>query len=280
MTTEDSITRSPPLPLVSLVTVISLLFSFSILAAAILLSQHLLPRSAPRQHLYLHTWHLFDFLIHTVFEGSFLYHSFFTYTALPPASSSGDYPHPASINTASETAFLGYSNRRYGAAHSTSPTALLWQEYARADARWANTDTNIISIELLTVFIAGPLALYICYLLQRQPQPSRSELFNTTTPSYTGEKTSSSSAAQLWFLIIILATGEIYGGFMTFAPEWMSGNTNLRTANWMYLWLYLLFFNGIWVVMPGWCLWVAWGEVKRAFGKRTEAVGVDVKKTR
>ncbi|KAL8781222.1 MAG: hypothetical protein Q9213_006115 [Squamulea squamosa] len=280
MTSEGSITSSPPPPLTTLVTVLSLLFSVFIFVAAIRLSQHLLPRSAPRRYLYLHTWHLFDFLIHIVFEGSFLYHSFFTYTALPPASSSGDYPHPASITTASKAAFLGYTNRRYGAAHSTFPTALLWQEYARADGRWANTDTNIISIELLTVFIAGPLALYICYLLQRQQHPAHGEPFNTTTTPDPSNKISSPSAAELWFLIIILATGEIYGGFMTFAPEWMSGNANLSTGNWMYLWLYLVFFNGIWVVMPGWCLWIAWGEVKQAFDKRTERADVEGKKTR
>lgn len=26
------------------------------------------------------------------------------------------------------------------------------------------------------------------------------------------------------FWMIVLATGEIYGGFMTFAPEWLTGN--------------------------------------------------------
>ncbi|KAL8895840.1 MAG: hypothetical protein Q9192_003408 [Flavoplaca navasiana] len=266
MTASGSITTSPPASLFSLSTALSLLLSLAILLAAILLSRHLLPRSSPRKYLFLHTWHLFDFLIHTIFEGSYLYHSFFSYTTLSPASLSSDYSHPASLTRSSRAIFLGHTDRRYGAAHSSSPTALLWQEYARADTRWANTDTNILSIELLTVLIAGPLACYICYLLQRQPLGR-----STNTDD---------NAAKLWFSIIVLATGEIYGGFMTFAPEWLSGNTSLSTGNWMYLWLYLVFFNGIWVVVPGWCLWVAWGEVKRAFAKRGEGEKLDGKKTR
>ncbi len=283
MTTSHSITNPSPAPsLISLTTVCSLLFSLALLLVAIFVSRHLLPRSAPREHLLLHTWHLFDFLIHTVFEGSFLYHSFFSYSTLPPASSSGDYPHPASLITSSKATFLGYAERRYGAAHSISPTAVLWQEYARADSRWGNTDTNIISIELLTVLVAGPLAFYVCYLLQRQPQPAQQGSSSSTTSadSARSNKNTNNNAAKLWFFITILATGEIYGGFMTFAPEWMSGNTSLSTDNWMHLWLYLVFFNGIWVVMPGWCLWIAWGKFKEAFDKGTESRELEGKKVR
>ncbi|KAL8681377.1 MAG: hypothetical protein Q9186_002520 [Xanthomendoza sp. 1 TL-2023] len=265
MTTTSS-SSSPSL--ISPTTLLSLLSSLTLLLLAILLSRRLLPRPTPSTHLYLHTWHLFDFLIHTLFEGSYLYHSFFTYTPLPP--SSNDYPHPASLGPSSSSqknqgSFLGHRNRRYGAAHSTSsPTALLWQEYARADTRWANTDTTIISIELLTVFIAGPLALYICYLLQRhQPHP----------PSRTRNDRAARSTnndARLWLPIIILATGELYGGFMTFAPEWLLGNPNLQTDNPMYLWLYLVFFNGLWVVMPLSCLWVAATEIGRAYERNED----------
>ncbi|KAL8669532.1 MAG: hypothetical protein Q9168_005876 [Polycauliona sp. 1 TL-2023] len=277
MAASASITTSYPSPapaapsLCSLTTVLSLLFSLAILFAAILLSRRLLPHASPRHYLLLHTWHLFDFLVHTIFEGSFLYHSFFSYTALPAASPSGDYPHPASLTSSGKAAFLGQAHRRYGAAHSSFPTALLWQEYARADTRWANTDTNIISIELLTVLIAGPLACYICYLLQTLRHPEVSSSTSNKTTAHHPKDDHSARAARLWFLVIVLATGEIYGGFMTFAPEWLSGNASLSTGHWMYLWLYLAFFNGIWIVMPGWCLWVAWREMSRAFaGKYRE----------
>lgn len=67
--------------------------------------------------------------------------------------------------------------------------ARLWQEYAKADKRWGGADLTIVSIELLTVFIAGPLAVYVCQLLRRQDR-----------------------SGKLWFWAIVLATGELYGG--------------------------------------------------------------------
>lgn len=61
--------------------------------------------------------------------------------------------------------------------------------------------------------------------------------------------------------MIVLATGELYGGWMTFCPEWLSGNPNLDTDNWMHLWLYLFFFNMLWVVIPAWILWEGYWNV-------------------
>ncbi|KAL8664560.1 MAG: hypothetical protein Q9202_002969 [Teloschistes flavicans] len=253
MSIHDQVTRSTnnsaAAALLSPTTVLSLSFLSLLVLVAVQLSYRLLPTPVARQTLLLHTWHLFDFLIHTIFEGSYLYHSFFTYAALATPPPPSDYPHPASVKS-NGVAFLGHAERTYGAAHSTHPTALLWQEYARADTRWARTDTNIISIELLTVFVAGPLALYICFLLQHQHRKGD---------------------ASPWFCMTVLATGEIYGGFMTFAPEWMTGNAHLNTGNWMHLWLYLVLFNGLWVAIPGWVLWVAYGELTEA-GRRQEEV--------
>ncbi|KAL8929492.1 MAG: hypothetical protein Q9208_001161 [Pyrenodesmia sp. 3 TL-2023] len=238
-------TTTSPTSLLSPTTIISLLSSLLILVLAISISRRVLPASSSRRTLLLHTWHAFDFLIHTIFEGSFLYHCFFSYTAYPAATS--DYPHPASLPTTSNApSWLGHKNRLYGAAHSTHPTALLWQEYSLADTRWAGSDPTVVSIELLTVLFAGPLAAYICFLLQK-PTPSPSE------------------RARTWFLMTMLATGEIYGGFMTFAPEWLTGCGSLDTEEWMHLWVYLIFFNGLWVVLPGWVLLVAWGEVRGVF---------------
>jgi hypothetical protein len=50
--------------------------------------------------------------------------------------------------------------------------------------------------------------------------------------------------------VSVLAVAEIYGGWMTFAPEWVSGSENLATSSWMYKCVYLAFFNGLWVVIP------------------------------
>jgi hypothetical protein len=50
---------------------------------------------------------------------------------------------------------------------------------------------------------------------------------------------------------------------MTFCPEWLTNSENLDTSNWMYLWLYLVFFNGIWVVIPFYLMWHSWVEMKQ-----------------
>ena len=52
------------------------------------------------------------------------------------------------------------------------------------------------------------------------------------------------------FVQVLVNTCELYGGWMTFAPEWLTGNRNLDTSSPLYLWVYLVFFNGLWVVIP------------------------------
>lgn len=79
----------------------------------------------------------------------------------------------------------------YGANYGTTPFSRLWQEYAKADKRWGGTDLTVVSLELLTVFVAGPLALWICYLLSKDEKKG---------------------GLKKWFWMIVLATGEIYGG--------------------------------------------------------------------
>ena len=66
-------------------------------------------------------------------------------------------------------------------------------------------------------------------------------------------------------------------GFMTFAPEWLTGNPNLDTSNFMYLWVYLVFFNMLWVFFPLWVLYLAYGNIGLAFTRAGGAVGVDRK---
>lgn len=39
-------------------------------------------------------------------------------------------------------------------------------------------------------------------------------------------------------------------GWMTFCPEWLTGNASLDSSNWFYFWVYLVFFNMLWVVFP------------------------------
>ena len=52
---------------------------------------------------------------------------------------------------------------------------------------------------------------------------------------------------------------------MTFCPEWLTGNQNLDASNFMYLWVYLVFFNMLWVVLPIYALWVSYQDISNAF---------------
>jgi len=55
---------------------------------------------------------------------------------------------------------------------------------------------------------------------------------------------------------------------MTFCPEWLTGNVNLDTSNFMYQWIYLVFFNMIWVFLPLYAIYVASTDILDAFKVR------------
>ena len=173
-------------------TVLSLLATLALLIVAYVASLRLLSPSTSTKVRILFIWHAFDALIHLLLEGSFLYNCFFTYTSIP---NSRDNLDPA-ILRAPGAFFLGQKERLYGSNHGSNPMARLWQEYAKADRRWGEADLTIVSIELLTVFIAGPLAVYVCQLIRRQDR-----------------------SGKLWFWASLLATGELYGGKFFF---WIS----------------------------------------------------------
>ena len=60
---------------------------------------------------------------------------------------------------------------------------------------------------------------------------------------------------------------------MTFCPEWLSGNTQLAGDDLVYLWLYLVFFNVLWVFIPAWVLWEAGREISRSFERAEQMIG-------
>lgn len=55
---------------------------------------------------------------------------------------------------------------------------------------------------------------------------------------------------------------------MTFCPEWLTGNLNLDTSNFMYKWVYLIFFNMLWVFIPFWVIWYAVNDISGALNER------------
>jgi hypothetical protein len=173
--------------LISETTVWSLFATVVILAAGYLSSRLLLPTSASNKTRSLFVWHATDALIHFVLEGGYLYECFFSSSPLADAGVLGSEYLPRDVF------FLGDRENVYGASYGTSPMSALWREYARADKRWGGSDITVISLELLTVFVAGPLAVWICYCIKK----NRGD-------------------ASFW--MVVLATGELYGGWMTFVP--------------------------------------------------------------
>lgn len=221
--------------------------------AAQILANYTLPKSVSKKYYWLFIWCFYDFLTHTILEGSFLYHCFFSYEVI---SITSDHPHPASVGRPGPH-FLGYADRNYGSYYAAEGTlmsglARLWQEYAKADGRWGGADLGVISLELLTVFLAGPAAVYACYLIARISKAGQAIDEGRLT-------------ARMWFVLIALSTAELYGGFMTFCPEWLTGNEALATDDPVYLWLYLVFFNTVWVWIPLWILYEGYRELSAAF---------------
>ncbi|ESP04941.1 hypothetical protein LOTGIDRAFT_211745 [Lottia gigantea] len=123
-----------------------------------------------------------------------------------------------------ELAFL-YFSLTGTVESSTHFSALLWKEYGKADKRWLISDPTVVSLEILTVVVDGLLCLVLIYAIVKD-------------------------RSYRHFVQVVLCVCELYGGWMTFCPEWLTGSPNLVTDNVLYLWVYLIFFNGIWVVIP------------------------------
>ncbi|GAA5872898.1 hypothetical protein JCM16303_006872 [Sporobolomyces ruberrimus] len=198
----------PPPTLFTQTTILSLGATVALLVAAVVLAKALLPIRTYQDRIqrYTFVWLAFDALTHFILEGSFLYQSF---------------PLPRTVNS-SKGAF-----------------AALWQEYARADTRWGTSDSTVVSIELITVLMAGPLCVYLMDLMRK-----------------------GNPAWRYW--IVVLSTGEIYGGMMTFFPEWITGSPSLNTSHPLYTYVYLLFFNGLWVVIPIYLMYDSYNYIVRA----------------
>uniref|UniRef100_A0A665TCP1 EBP like n=1 Tax=Echeneis naucrates TaxID=173247 RepID=A0A665TCP1_ECHNA len=117
------------------------------------------------------------------------------------------------------------------------PLAELWREYGKADSRWLVSDPTIVSIEILTVVLDSLLAALLIHAVQ--------------TDKY-----------YRHFLQIALSVCELYGSWMTFCPDWLVGSPNLNTSSWLYLWVYLVLFNGVWVLVPVLLLVHSWFSLK------------------
>ncbi|KAJ7344276.1 hypothetical protein JRQ81_000226 [Phrynocephalus forsythii] len=85
--------------------------------------------------------------------------------------------------TAAATALRSLAGRRLGLVlallRRAGPRGS-GKEYGRADARWLHSDPTIVSLEILTVFLDGLLALILIYAILKQKHYRRS--FNASLP--------------------------------------------------------------------------------------------------
>uniref|UniRef100_A0A667YR41 EBP like n=1 Tax=Myripristis murdjan TaxID=586833 RepID=A0A667YR41_9TELE len=113
-----------------------------------------------------------------------------------------------------------------------------WREYGQADRRWLVSDPSVVSVELLTVVLDSSLALLLIHAILHHKYYRH-------------------------FVQISLCVCELYGGWMTFCPEWLTGCPNLNTSSRLHLWVYLVFFNGVWVLLPALLLGQSWAALRR-----------------
>ncbi|PHH55864.1 Emopamil-binding protein-like [Ceratocystis fimbriata CBS 114723] len=233
-------------------TLYSLASTLAIVFVGVGLGKALLPATASGTTRFLFVWHAVDALVHVILEGSFLYQAFFSW--MPEAEflaqrgvesldqlGGNDVTGRNWIYFPTPENYLGTTGRIYGAqAGGNDPFALLWMVYSRADRRWAGADLGVVSLELLTVGFDTLMGILVCVALVRGDHK-----------------------ANVW--MVILATAELYGGWMTFCPEWLTGSLNLDTSNFMYFWVYLVLFNSIWVWIPLYILNHAIGNISAAF---------------
>ena len=132
-----------PLPpdLFDQTTIIALSSLAGLVVVAIFVSRSILPASTPSSLRFLFVWHAFDALCHFVLEGSFLYHTLFTYLPLDKISAKdiADNKYFLTHN------WLGHTDRVYGPQAGTDLFSQMWMIYARADKRWGGAEVVSLS---------------------------------------------------------------------------------------------------------------------------------------
>ena len=154
------------------------------------------------------------------------------------------------------------------------------KEYGLADTRWLHSDSTIVSLEILTVILDGGLALLLIYAIIRgRSYRHFVQVVLCVCELYGGNwlHCSAELILEQFTETEIRLSSNIFRwiGWMTFAPEWITGNVSLNpNNNALHLWLYLTFFNGVWVVIPLMLLCHSWSEMQRVFPNQHAKSGV------
>lgn len=163
----------------------------------------------------LYMWHLTNSLTHLLFESTYVY-GCFKYSIPVPTPTPPHHISSPSLDYFTPRFFLGRKDRLYGNAYGTNIVAKIWQEYARADSRYAGIDIMTLSLEIITVFLAGPLSLYVAESI-RMDIGKEGRL-----------------AGRTWFCAGILAVSELYGGYVypVLSERRPEGGTRRRAERW------------------------------------------------
>ncbi|CAG8564183.1 13423_t:CDS:2 [Ambispora gerdemannii] len=181
----------------------SLLFTLLLITVSFVAAYGFLSREKFKtSEKYVFAWLTWDALVHFILEGSFVYMSVLGRTV--------------------ET--------------SSGRMAELWKEYGKADSRWLIAEPTVVSIEIPTFIVCGPLSVLVLWAIIKD-HPIRHPLQ------------------------FLLCTCELYGGYLTWMPEYLTGNKSLATDNPLYLWVYMVLFNGLWVLVPMFLLIQSWFEL-------------------
>lgn len=71
--------------------------------------------------------------------------------------------------------------------------------------------------------------------------------------------------------MIIISLGQIYGDVLYYATCYLEGFVHSR-PEWLYFWVYFVFVNSLWIVIPGFAMWHAATQINAAIGG-SKAVG-------
>lgn len=111
--------------------------------------------------------------------------------------------------------------------------------YVKVDWRWVGVDLVIMSIEIIMVVFGGVMVVLVCWDLVRKNVVRG----NLVSEYIFGEVEVRKGGLLMGDIVIIFVMVELYGGYMIFMLEWLSGSVNLDMSNFMYKWIFLVFFN-------------------------------------
>ncbi|KAK1319058.1 putative 3-beta-hydroxysteroid-Delta(8),Delta(7)-isomerase [Acorus calamus] len=116
--------------------------------------------------------------------------------------------------------------------------AEVWKEYSKGDSRYAGRDTAIVIVEGVTSVLEGPASLVAMYAIA------------------TGKPYSHT-------LQLTICIGQLYGCIIYFVASFLDGDNFAKSP--FYYWVYYVFANSIWVVIPTMIVVRSWRKISKAF---------------